>query len=318
MTEQLDPRETLHRIPGNEAGLSILLRHMPPTHPGAIRRPVLYVHGATFPSALSIAFRFDGFSWRDSLCAAGFDVWALDFLGYGGSDRYPEMAEPADANAPLGRAPEAAQQIARASTFILRHHGVATLSLIAHSWGSMPACRFAAENPEMIRRIVLFGPIARREGVPSPTPPAWDLVTNEAQWARFTADTPAGEEPVMLRRHFEAWAPRYTASDPLAVTRSPQAVAFPAGPRADIAAAWSGTLAYDPARVVAPVAIIRGAWDSLTTDADAGWLFDAFASPIRRDVKIARAGHLMHLEEQRHALYRETETFLRGESMEGS
>ena len=164
MTNQLDPRETPHRIQGNEAGLRVLLRHMPPAAPSPRPRPVLYIHGATFPSALSVAHRFDGFSWRNSLAAAGFDVWALDFLGYGGADRYPAMAQRADANAPLGRAAEAATQIAHAAAHILRHHGVPRLSLIAHSWGSMPACRFASENSGMVDRIVLFGPIARRDG----------------------------------------------------------------------------------------------------------------------------------------------------------
>ena len=32
-------------------------------------------------------------------------------------------------------------------------------------------------------------------------------------------------------------------------------------------------------------------------------------APARRDIKIARAAHLMHLEENRYALYRDTETF---------
>ena len=56
---------------------------------------VLYVHGATFPSALSIAHRFDGRSWRDELCAAGFHVWGFDFHGYGNSDPYPAMSSAA-------------------------------------------------------------------------------------------------------------------------------------------------------------------------------------------------------------------------------
>ncbi len=65
--------------------------------------------------------------------------------------------------------------------------------------------------------------------------------------------------------------------------------------------------------MTAPVAIIRGEWDGLCTDADAAWLFDAFArSPVRRDIKIARATHLMHLEAMRGALHRETITFLQG------
>ena len=48
-------------------------------------------------------------------------------------------------------------------------------------------------------------------------------------------------------------------------------------------------------------------------DDDAQWLFSAFASaPIKRDVKISRATHLMHLESNRYALYRETQAFLAG------
>jgi alpha-beta hydrolase superfamily lysophospholipase len=63
--------------------------------------------------------------------------------------------------------------------------------------------------------------------------------------------------------------------------------------------------------VTAPVAIIRGEWDSMCSDHDAQWLFTAFASaPIKRDVKISRGTHLMHLESSRHALYRETQAFL--------
>ncbi|MBV8538701.1 MAG: hypothetical protein JO128_24095, partial [Alphaproteobacteria bacterium] len=75
----------------------------------------------------------------------------------------------------------------------------------------------------------------------------------------------------------------------------------------------AGELAYDPGLIGAPVAIIRGEWDSLATDDGARRLFDALkGSPVRRDVKIARATHLMHLEENRFALYRETEAFLGG------
>ena len=74
------------------------------------RRPVLYVHGATFPSANSILFKFGGASWADALNGAGFSVWGLDFAGYGGSERYPEMA----ADAPRPASPSAAPPPRRA------------------------------------------------------------------------------------------------------------------------------------------------------------------------------------------------------------
>ena len=42
------------------------------------KRPVLYIHGATFPSANSVMFKFTGGSWADDLNTAGFSVWALN------------------------------------------------------------------------------------------------------------------------------------------------------------------------------------------------------------------------------------------------
>lgn len=102
VASKLDPREQHFRIPGPSEGLSLFLRLLPATNRQAeTRRATLYVHGATFPSALSIAHRFEGKSWRDALNEAGFDVWGLDFYGFGHSDRYPEMDRPAAENPPL-------------------------------------------------------------------------------------------------------------------------------------------------------------------------------------------------------------------------
>ena len=99
--------------------------------------------------------------------------------------------------------------------------------------------------------------------------------------------------------------------------RSPQSESRPSrgetptGPFTDILHAWHGDLAYDPALVQAPVAIIRGEWDGLIGDEDARWLFDTFtASPIKCDIKISRGTHLMHLEAMRHTLYRESINFV--------
>jgi len=286
---------------------------------GAGGRPVLYVHGATFPSGLSIAHRFDGRSWRDALCDAGFNVWGLDFHGFGHSGRYRQMDEAADAGPPLCLAEDAAAQLATASRFVLEHDGASSLSLIAHSWGSMAAGRFAGEHPALVDRLVLFAPIARREPpvvAPRPSGPAWRSVSIEDQWTRFIEDVPPGEAPVLSTIHFDDWARRYLDSDPLSRSRDPAAVKIPAGPSVDVLRAWNGELAYEPARVTAPTAIIRGSWDSLVTDADARWLFDAFSrSPVKRDIKIDRATHLMHLETMRAALWRESITFLLGDDV---
>jgi pimeloyl-ACP methyl ester carboxylesterase len=313
---KLDAREEHFIVPSPHVGLSLFLRYMPPAQgTTSNRRVVLYVHGATFPSAVSIAHRFDGRSWRDELCDAGFHVWGVDFHGFGDfSDPYPEMAEPADDNAPLGRAEEASRQLETAVRFICGHHGTPSLSIVAHSWGSIVSGRLAGRCPEMIERLVFFGAITRRERGEEPARlPSWRLISLADQWNRFVADVPDGEPPVLLKRHFEEWGEAYLGVDPHSRERHPPAVKAPSGAFQDIFDAWGGELAYDPALIRAPVAIIRGEWDSLCTDEDAAWLMAALrASPIRRDIKIGRATHLMHLEENRRALYRETQAFLCG------
>jgi pimeloyl-ACP methyl ester carboxylesterase len=314
---KLDCREEHFRIPGPHRDLQLFLRYLPAPQSNGARRAVLYIHGASFPSALSIAHRFDGHAWRDALNEAGFDVWGLDFQGFGYSDRYPAMAEPADAAAPLGTAADAADQIEAAVRFILARQGLPSLSLISHSWGSMPAGCFAARQDGLLDRWVLFGPVARRlSAETAEAPPAWDEVTLDAQWTRFVKDVPSGEPPVLSQRHFDEWGELYLDTDAASRTRSPPCVRVPSGPSLDIQRAWSGTLAYDPGAVRVPVAIIRGEWDGVLPDEDARWLFDAFtAAPVKRDIKISRATHLMHLERGRFALYRETNAFLLGDDL---
>ena len=130
---------------------------------------------------------------------------------------------------------------------------------------------------------------------------------------RSVEDVPANQAAVLSKRHFDEWGPLYLDTDLESRTRSPESVKIPNGPTQEIAEAFAGHLAYDPASIQAPVAIIRGEWDSLVTDEDAQWLFEALKNArIKRDVKISRGTHLMHLEQSRFALYGEAQTFLDG------
>ena len=310
--------EQLFSIPGPLPGGRLFLRFLQAsTQRDVAAKAVLYIHGATFPSGLSIAYRFGGRSWRDALCDEGFDVWALDFHGFGHSTPFPEMLEPAEAHGPLGTAGAAAEQIAAAVDFILHHAQIEKVSIIAHSWGTMPTGIFAGNHPERIDRLVFFAPITWREPASDlhPMPAAaWRLISLADQWTRFQEDLPPREQPVLTRAEFDAWGQDYLDSDPDSRVRQPPAVKVPSGPAVEIQRAWRGELAYDPGRIVAPVAIIRGAWDRSVTDTDARWLFDALTGcPILRGITIARGTHLLHLEQMRGTLWRESATFLRGE-----
>jgi pimeloyl-ACP methyl ester carboxylesterase len=133
------------------------------------------------------------------------------FYGFGHSDPYPEMNEPPDAHPPLCRAEDAVRQLANAVPFILEKHDASSLSIIAHSWGTMVACRFACEHATDVDRLVLFGPISRRpqrRHERAPSAPVWRVVTLEDQWQRFVEDVPPNQAPVLSRVHFEEWGER--------------------------------------------------------------------------------------------------------------
>jgi len=205
----------------------------------------------------------------------------------------------------------------RALLRVLEHvvevRGGGQVSLLAHSWGTIAAGVAATTCPELVDRLVLFGPITARTSPDLPDTASiggWYPLTVQAQYDQFIEDVPAGHPPI-LTEQFDSWARHWLATDPTSTERTPPSVRTPSGPRADISAAWSDDLAYDPTQIHAPTLIIRGEWDSLCTDTDASGLFHALTgTSLRRDVKISGATHLMHLESSRFALYRETATFL--------
>ena len=274
---------------------------------------VLYVHGATFPSALSVAWRIEGRSWMDDLHAHGFDAWAFDFVGYGGSDRYSAMTDPQE-GAPLGRASQAASQIARVVEHICRETGRSRVSLVAHSWGTMPAGLYVTQGPERVDSLCLFGPIVQRQTQQPPdigSMPAWRFVTLAEQRASFYDGLPEGHPPVLFEPELEEWGPAYLATDPEAYSHVPPAVKVPGGPFADSRAAWAGDLAYAPELLRVPTLLVRGEWDTICNDADAAWLLARIAHPVRRDAKLEKGTHRMHLERSREGLFRTVREFLK-------
>jgi pimeloyl-ACP methyl ester carboxylesterase len=285
---------------------ALLVRHVRGRGPS-----VLYVHGATFPSALSLNYRFTGGSWADDLAKRGYDVWSFDFAGYGGSDRPEVFSRPAGESPPYGRAAQAAAQIARVVAHICLRRHRSQVTLIAHSWGSQAAGLYASRAGSRVSRLVMFGPVVERRmaGLPSPDDvPAWRMVTVAEQLARFVEDVPMGRPSVLVEPSLRHWGPAWLATCP----ERGAGVKIPAGPQADIYAAWSGGLAYDPGRIRCPTLIIRGAWDGLCTDEDAAWLAARLGSLEVRDVVVPEATHLMHLEVGRAGLYVATAAFLRG------
>ena len=159
------------------------------------------------------------------------------------------------------------------------------LSLVSHSWGSMPACRFAGKHPAMVDRVVLFGPIARRPQAALRSPRRRARPGGSSRWKINGSGSSRTCRPATARAvapAFRRMGRALSRQRPREPRPRPGRRENPGGPFIDILRAWHGELAYDPALVTAPVAIIRGEWDGVIPDEDATWLFDAFtASPIQ-------------------------------------
>lgn len=301
------------RIDSGVGDLKLFLRRQPAAR-ASDAPPVLILHGATFPSANAAAWRIDGRSWMDELADAGFDVWALDFLGYGESDRYPEMQLDAEHGEPLGDVDAMVRQLERAIEWITAERAVTRAHLIAHSAGTFVAARYAERHPSRIERLVLFGAPAPATGPRSaPAEMQRHLQVSAAdQLAAFEDEVRAAGRLDM--KMFEQWSRAYLASDTGSGQRSPPSVRVPAGMSVAVSdMRRTGRLPYDPTRLRRPTLIIQGEWDRVSPPAEGAWLFDRLGAPLKRLVILSRGGHRLHLEASRFQLYREIESFLRGQ-----
>lgn len=302
----LQGQERLHRIPSPVPGMRLMLRQLPASGPrtGA---PVLILHGATFPSANAAAWAGRGTSWMDAVAAAGRDAWALDFLGYGGSDRYPDMEREALPGAPLGSLPGLVAQVEAAVAYLCGRDGV--VDLVAHSAGTLVAGRYAETHPARVRRLVFFG-------APGPQPPraseAWPshfLMSAEDQWRGWESQVKAAGR--WTRSTADAWSEPYLDSDPEARMRRPPSVRVPSGLMAIFGELErTGRLPYRPENLPMPTLLILGEWDLVTPLPQSLAIFHRLPSPEKRLVLIGQAGHRMHLEASREMLFAEVNAFL--------
>jgi pimeloyl-ACP methyl ester carboxylesterase len=100
----------------------------------------------------------EGKSWMDNLAEQNYDCYALDFLGYGYSDRYPEMLNKYLEGKPPGRAIAVFQDIDSAVNYIVKKPAAKRLILLPISWGGSVAALYATKFPDKIENLVLFPP----------------------------------------------------------------------------------------------------------------------------------------------------------------
>jgi pimeloyl-ACP methyl ester carboxylesterase len=311
---------TDHRVPSGRAGLNLLVRNKRLAGLGKVgpERTVLFVHGATYASSITFDYPVQGVSWMDRLAAEGFDVWAVDLIGYGLADRPPEMDRPAAESDPLVDTAEAEADVVRAIGFIRQQTGNARLCLIGYSWGTAIGGGVASRHPELIERLVLSGALWQRVGAGHVAggglPGGYRTVDATAAVARQKTGLSEDQLAAIAPPGFhDEWVAAAIASDPDSANHTPPRLRAPAGVVKDVLEHWLVEKpTYDPAAITAPTLVVVGEWDQETRPEQGREVYGLLEKAAdRRFVLLGRATHSALLQNARVALHHTVAGFLK-------
>jgi pimeloyl-ACP methyl ester carboxylesterase len=313
-----------HRVESSQPDLKLFVRnkHLEGRDNYSPAETVLFVHGATYPSTVTFDYAMDGESWMDIMARAGFDVWCVDLLGYGASDRPGELSVPAEDNPPVVDTEHAVADVTKVVDFILSRRNLPCLALMGYSWGTMICGSYAGRQPDKVARLVLYGAawLGTGKSITTGAPPgAYRLVEADAVVARWCIELDKAQiESLAPPAHMAAWAEAAIASDPEAGRHDPPTLRAPSGVVKDVQERnLSQTPPYDPGAILAPTMVVVGQWDRETRPEHGREVFARLSNASdRRYVMIGGATHSMLIENQRGALHRVVDSFLK-EGWEG-
>lgn len=117
---------------------------------GKKKLPLLMAHGLTYSS-----HEFDvdvgDYSLVRFLARSGYEVWLIDFAGYGRSQEIDDGF--------MTDSDYAVEDLADAVKVILKRGENDRLDLFGWSWGGLVAGKFAIKYPELLRKLVLYAPL---------------------------------------------------------------------------------------------------------------------------------------------------------------
>lgn len=247
------------------------------------KRPVLFLaHGSSVSSRptfdLHVPGHDDEYSLMDKFASYGFDLWTMDFEGYGRSS-------PGTGNSDVATG---AADLKAASQLVLRETGLPRFHLYGESGGALRAGVFAMAEPQLIDRLVFVGFTWTGKGSPTLTKRAKMAEYYRTHKRRprdrnmirsiFTRDKPGTSDPAVAEAMADAelkfgdTAPTGTYLD--MITKLPL---------------------VDPLRIKAPVMIARGQYDGIATEQDCLNFFQKLPVPDREFVVLPGAAHAIAL-----------------------
>lgn len=257
---------------------------------------LLLAHGSSVSSRPTFDLEVPGhedYSMMDKFAGYGFDVWTMDFEGYGRSSKSAGNSNVADG----------VEDLKAASAVISKETGQEAFHLYGESGGALRAGAFAMAEPQRIRRLVLSAFTWSGKGSETLTKRAEDGGYYRTHDTRprdrnmirsiFTRDKPGTSDPAVA----EAMA---DAELPLGST-------VPTGTYVDMTTKLP---LVDPTKLTMPVQIIRGEFDGIATEEDLLAFFRKLATSDREFVVLPGAAHSVALGVNRRQFWHVMRAFL--------
>lgn len=326
---------------GGHVGMTLPLyvRHVSAASPSGTvadeNRVVLFIHGGTTPVAAGYDLEFeDDYSWMEALAREGFDVWAMDQTGYGGSAR-PFMDDPCNADPELqasllvGNVLDAVcephhgrqfntirgewEEIDTVVDHILGQPSAASLSLIGWSAGGPRSGGYASQNPDKVNRLFLFAPSAANPNSNTVDVPGEGFTSTLRNKDGFGNDWAANATcPGQIADGaLDAYWDASMAWDPVGATWGPEGgPGFVRGP-VRTGAGWTPDMIEN---LSAPVLVIVGEFDN---PEGRRTVYEQAGSADKVYVQADCASHFMLWEKGRHDLHQASIEWLRDGTYQG-
>lgn len=263
---------------------------------GAAALPVLFLtHGSSI-SSKSFDLNVPGhgeYSLMDKFAGYGYDVWTMDFEGYGHSSR-------TDGNSDIKSGVE---DLKAAVEVLTRETGQQKFHLFGESSGALRAGAFAMAQPERINRMVLAALTYTGEGSPT-------LADRAKQIDYYRTHTRRPRDRDMIRSIFTRDKPGTSdpaAGEALADAELPFGDTVPTGTYLDMV---TNLPLVDPTKIHAPVLVVRGEYDGIATEVDLISFFRQLPNADRQFAVLPGTAHSVALAKNRHLFWHVMRAFL--------
>jgi alpha-beta hydrolase superfamily lysophospholipase len=243
-----------------------------------LAKPVLFLaHGSSVSARPSFDLTVPGhgdYSLMEKFAEFGFDVWTMDFEGYGRSSVGPGNSDIATG----------AENIWAAAEVIQRETGQLRFHLMGESSGALRAGSFAMAHPERVQRLVLVSFTYTGEGSPT-----LSKRSEAVEFYRTHNRRPRDRD--MIRSIFTR--DKSGTSDPAVAEAMADAElkfgdTVPTGSYLDMTTKLP---IVDPAKLPVPVLIARGEYDGIATEDDLLNFFRKLPVPDREFAILPGASH---------------------------